>query len=65
MEMISNRILLMVVGIIVFLMGVLAWPGLLDMADEPAWHAGLKIIVGLILVVYAYMSCNFLNVIEM
>lgn len=56
MELISNRILLIVVGIIIFLMGISAWPGLIDMANEPAWHAGLKIIVGLILVVYAYMN---------
>lgn len=55
-KMISNRILLMIVGIIVLLMGILgAFPGI-DIGTEPIWHATLKIIVGLVVLVLAYMN---------
>jgi hypothetical protein len=56
--MISNRILLMVVGVIVLLMGILgALPDTtLDIGSEPIWHAALKIIIGLVVLVLAYMN---------
>jgi hypothetical protein len=55
-EMISNKILLMIIGVIILLMGVLgAVPGI-DIGTEPIWHAALKIIVGLVVVVIAYMN---------
>lgn len=55
-KMISNRILLMLVGIIVLLMGILgAFPGI-DIGTEPIWHATLKIIFGLVVLVLAYMN---------
>lgn len=46
----------MVVGVIVLLMGILGWPGLLDIATEPMWHAALKIIVGLVVIVLGYIN---------
>lgn len=53
--MIKSKIVLMVLGIIIILMGIL---GLLDigMATEPSWHAVLKIIIGLIALVLGYMD---------
>lgn len=46
----------MIVGIIVLLMGILgAVPGI-DIGTEPIWHAALKIIVGLVVLVLAYMN---------
>jgi len=52
---IKSKIVLMIVGIIIILMGIL---GLLDigMGTEPSWHAILKIIIGLVALVVAYMD---------
>ncbi len=56
MDMISNRLLLMIVGVIVLIMGILgAVPGI-DIGTEPMWHAALKIIVGLVVIILAYMN---------
>ncbi|MBU7014926.1 MAG: hypothetical protein HXS52_11950 [Theionarchaea archaeon] len=53
--MVKSKTILIIVGIIVLLMGIL---GLLDLdyATEPSWHAVLKIIVGLVAVVFGYMD---------
>lgn len=54
--MISNKLLLMIVGVIILLMGILgAVPGI-DIGTEPIWHAALKIIVGLVVVIVAYVN---------
>jgi uncharacterized membrane protein HdeD (DUF308 family) len=56
MDMISNRLLLMIVGVIVLIMGILgAVPGI-DIGTEPMWHVALKIIVGLVVIILAYMN---------
>lgn len=56
MDIISNRLLLMVVGVIVLIMGILgAVPGI-DIGTEPMWHAALKIIIGLVVIILAYMN---------
>lgn len=54
--MISNRIVLIIVGVIVLLMGILGLVPDLDLASEPQWHAALKVIVGLIAIAYGYMN---------
>jgi len=56
--MISNRILLMIVGLIVLVMGILgALPDdMLDMGTEPIWHAILKIIIGIVAIGLAYIN---------
>jgi len=54
--MISNRIVLIIVGVIVLVMGILGLVPDLDMASEPEWHAALKVIVGLIAIGYGYMN---------
>ncbi len=54
--MVSNRIVLMVVGVIVLLMGILALVPDLDLGSEPEWHAAVKIIVGLAAIVIAYIN---------
>jgi uncharacterized membrane protein HdeD (DUF308 family) len=53
--MVKSKIVLMIVGIIVLLMGIL---GLLDLgyATEPSWHAALKILVGLVAILFGYMD---------
>jgi uncharacterized membrane protein len=51
----KSKTVLMVVGILVLLMGILALPQLeLDYADEPTWHAVLKILVGLVALYIGY-----------
>jgi uncharacterized membrane protein len=54
-RMVKSKLVLMVLGIIIILMGIL---GLLDigMATEPSWHAILKIIIGLIALALGYMD---------
>jgi len=54
--MISNKILLMIVGVIILLMGILGAVPSIDIGTEPLWHAALKIIVGLVVVILAYMN---------
>jgi uncharacterized membrane protein len=53
--MVKSKMVLMIVGIIILLMGIL---GLLDLdyATEPSWHAALKIIVGLVAIAFGYMD---------
>jgi hypothetical protein len=50
-----SRMVLMIVGVLILLMGIL---GVLDLdyATEPMWHAILKIIVGLVALAVAYMD---------
>jgi len=55
-KMISNKILLMIVGVILLLMGILGAVPSIDIGTEPIWHAALKIIVGLVVVILAYMN---------
>lgn len=55
-RMISNRIVLMVVGLIVLLMGILGAIPDWGLGTEPMWHAAIKILVGLIALVIAYMN---------
>ena len=52
----KSRTLLMIVGIIVILMGILGIlpDTTLAIGSEPAWHAGLKILIGLVALVVAY-----------
>lgn len=56
MEMISNRVLLMIVGVIVLIMGILGAIPSIEIGTEPIWHAALKIIVGLVVIAIAYMN---------
>jgi uncharacterized membrane protein HdeD (DUF308 family) len=54
--MVQSKVILMIVGILVLLMGIL---GLVDVSTsftEPSWHAILKILVGLIALVMGYMD---------
>ena len=46
----------MIVGILVLLMGILGAIPSLEYATEPLWHAILKILLGLIALVVAYMD---------
>jgi hypothetical protein len=54
--MIKNRIILMIVGFIVFIMGILGAIPDLEIGTEPIWHAILKIIIGLIAIILAYIN---------
>jgi len=54
--MISNRVLLMIVGVIVLIMGILGAIPSIEIGTEPIWHAALKIIVGLVVIAIAYMN---------
>ncbi|MBN2603874.1 MAG: hypothetical protein JXA91_07075 [Candidatus Thermoplasmatota archaeon] len=56
--MISNRILLMIVGAIILVMGILgALPDdILNIGTEPIWHAIIKIVIGLIAIGIAYTN---------
>jgi len=47
---------LLIVGVVVFLMGILGVIPGIEMATEPAWHAVLKIIVGIIAIGVAMMK---------
>lgn len=51
-----SRLVLIVVGILVLLMGVLGLVPDLDMGTEPSWHAALKIVIGLVAVAVGYMD---------
>ena len=46
----------MIVGFIILIMGILGAIPDIDMGSEPLWHAILKIIIGLIAIVLAYMN---------
>jgi uncharacterized membrane protein HdeD (DUF308 family) len=51
-----SRMVLMIVGVLVLLMGILGAIPDLDYASEPMWHAILKIIIGLVALAVAYMD---------
>lgn len=46
-----SRVVLIILGLGVGLMGVLALIPSLDLADEPTWHGVVKVVVGLVAVV--------------
>ncbi|MFB6088563.1 MAG: hypothetical protein ABEK36_02165 [Candidatus Aenigmatarchaeota archaeon] len=46
----------MVVGLLVLLMGILGLIPGLNLGTEPAWHAGLKILVGLFAIAVPFMN---------
>ena len=46
----------MIVGFIVLIMGILGAIPDLEIGTEPIWHAILKIIIGLVAIVLAYMN---------
>ncbi|MBU7012596.1 MAG: hypothetical protein HXS46_18090 [Theionarchaea archaeon] len=50
----KSKMVLMIVGIIVLLMGILGLVPSLDYASEPSWHAVLKIIIGLVALYVGY-----------
>ena len=52
----NSKTVLMIVGIIVLLMGILGIlpEDTLDIGTEPSWHAGLKILVGIVGIGVAY-----------
>lgn len=54
-RMVKSKTVLIIVGIIILLMGILGLLNL-DYATEPTWHAVLKIIVGLVAIVFGYMD---------
>jgi len=51
-----SRLVLIVVGILVLLMGILGIVPDLDMGTEPSWHAALKIVIGLVAIAVGYMD---------
>jgi len=52
----KSKPILIIVGIIVLLMGILGIANVSASFSEPSWHAILKILVGLIALVVAYMD---------
>ncbi len=50
----KSKMVLMIVGVIVLLMGILALVPDLDYGSEPSWHAVLKIIIGLVALYVGY-----------
>ena len=46
----------MIVGVIVLIMGILGAIPDLEIGTEPIWHAVLKIIIGLVAIVLAYIN---------
>lgn len=52
----KSKPVLIIVGIIVLLMGILGLANVSASFSEPSWHAILKILVGLIALVVAYMD---------
>lgn len=50
----NQESVLLIVGIIVLLMGIAgAVPGI-ELGTEPIWHSALKIIIGLVAIIFAY-----------
>jgi len=47
-EIIIKKRVLLVISIIIILMGVMALIPGIKLGDEPAWHAAVKIVVGLV-----------------
>jgi uncharacterized membrane protein len=54
--MVKSRIVLMIVGLIVLIMGLLALADISESFGEPTWHAVLKVLVGLAALILAYMD---------
>ena len=54
--MVSNKTTLIAVGVIVLLMGILGLVPGLNIGSEPPWHAGLKIVVGLVAIAVPFMN---------
>lgn len=53
-DIMKSKMVLMIVGVIVLLMGILALVPDLDYGSEPSWHAVLKIIIGLVALYVGY-----------
>lgn len=49
---------LIIVGAIILVMGIAGLPGVSDMGTEPDWHAILKIVIGIIAIIIAFMDKN-------
>lgn len=47
---------LIIVGLIVFIMGILGLVPDVTMGTEPEWHAALKIVIGLIAMAVGFME---------
>ena len=58
MQILTNKLWLMIAGIIILIMGIMGLPywDIIQDAAEPLWHAALKIIVGLVLIIIAYLN---------
>ena len=52
----KSKMVLMVVGLIVLVMGVMGLLPDLAIGTEPWWHAALKIVIGLVAIVLAWMD---------
>ena len=51
-----SRVSLFVLGLLVTVMGVLAVVPSLELADEPMWHAVVKIVVGAVAMILALLD---------
>ncbi len=51
-----SRLILILMGILVLLMGILGLVPDLDMGTEPSWHAALKIAIGWVAIAGGYMD---------
>lgn len=52
----KSKMVLMVVGLIILLMGILGLVPDLAIGTEPMWHAALKVVIGLVAIVLAWMD---------
>lgn len=48
-----SKIVLIILGIAIALMGILALIPSLELATEPTWHAVVKVIVGIVAIILA------------
>lgn len=55
-KMVKSKVVLMIVGILVLLMGILGLADVSASFAEPSWHAILKILLGLVALVVGYMD---------
>ena len=50
------KITLIIVALLLIVMGIAGWPGISDMGTEPEWHAILKIIIGVVALIVAFLD---------
>ena len=50
------KLTLIIVGLLLVVMGIAGWPGISDMGTEPEWHAILKIVIGIVAIIIAWME---------